>query len=216
MSGKTIKQIILSVTVTVLATSVIFASSPILKVYLDNREVPVKTVTYNGEIYVNLTDLADCFPARFNVNLTLNRLDIFSTPPAQDNLAQGLTPQGSGISGEVMLNSGDGAEFPVKNADVYLFAVNPDVPDGMIVPAVNKWLTGSDDSFIKTNGAVRQTKTNQSGMFYMTPPPGDYNLVVVYYTVAGKSGRFWREKVTLKKDECVKVRLNTSSCYNLQ
>lgn len=183
----------------------------VFRTFLDNREVPVKTVVKDGELYLNANDLSRYFSGTMKLDPKNNRLDLFSQPSFREGAGEGAgqAVPDKGITGSIYLKDNSGKEFFLKNVKVSLFSYGKDIPDEVSLAQLKKYASGDSNEYTGTHGKVREAVTDGSGRFFMgSVAPGKYEIVGIYYNNGGKRGILWRSVITLGKDELKKVEFN--------
>lgn len=217
MKKKIQKIILLSVVILLLTSTFIYAGSSQFKVYIENRQVPVKTIVRGGEIYISLSDLSKIFPGEMKFDPGRKRLDlIISSPAIKDPYLSGnKKPPEHGITGNISIKSKNGKEFFLKRAKITLCHYNKDVPDSVSLAQLKRFVTGEDNKYTGSHGKVRETVSNESGNFYITnAAEGKYELIAVYHIPGKKKGLFWRNIITVKKRKLSRVKFDSESAYS--
>jgi len=216
MKNRVWQIIIISFTIILLTSVLIYAGSSQFRVYVENRAVPVKTIVRSGEIYISLSDLAKVFPGKMKLDPGKKRLDIIvSTPDLKDPYVSGEKKTlAHGISGKISLKSGNGKEFFLKGVKIFLCHYNKDLPDDVSLEQLKRFVTAEDNEYIGNHGKVRETFSNESGNFYITnAAPGKYELIAVYHIPGNKKGLFWRNIITVNKEKLTRVNFNSGNAY---
>lgn len=191
------------------------ASTGRLRVFLDNREVPVKTIVSGGQVYVSLQDLAHHFPGQMHLDAGKGRLDITSYPAPPAELPQGKEVPEEGISGTISVQEKGDREFFLKNVKVVLYGYNANIPDDMSLAQLKRLAEGKDSEYLETHGAVREAVSDAGGRFYLSGiPAGKYEVASIYYTAPNQKGLFWRKVVEVERNKPIKVKLDTSNAYS--
>jgi hypothetical protein len=213
---KVIPVLLALVTVLFFTSGIILAIPAKLQVYRDGKRVPVRTVTQNNEIFVSVSDLAAAFPGQFKMDASSGRLDIYSFEPDIKTVPEtNVLPEG-GVTGIFSIQDVNGKSFPLRNVSVLLFRSNPAIPDESSTGMIKRWALGKDNSLIETYGKVRETRTDINGRFFMAPiPPGDYEIIAIYYTAEGKRGSFWRRKIKAEKGKSLDMNFDLKDSYSL-
>jgi hypothetical protein len=200
---------------TFLSTGIIAARLGSMQVYLDGKLVPARTIVQNNEVYISVSDLAVVFPGQFKMDVTSGNLEIHSKAPENMNLPDSIPAVEGGISGIVNIKDRNGKFFPLRNVKITLLRPNPSIPDEAMTGMVKRWAQGKDNSLVESLGKVRETQTDASGRFFMTPvPPGDYEIIAIYYTTEGKTGCFWRKRIKAEKDKHLNLKFDNEDSYN--
>ncbi len=197
-----------------LVFSTVFGAGYAFRVYLDNREVPVKTIIKDGELYINVNDLSQYFSGTMKLDPKNCRLDLFSQASAKETADEGIgqTVPDKGIIGSISLKDNSGKEFFPKNVPVTLFIYDKDIPDEVSLAQLKKFASGESSEYLGTNGKVREMLTDAGGRFFVgNVAPGKYEIVSIYYNNGGKKGILWRSIISVKKDELNKVNFNTDN-----
>jgi hypothetical protein len=210
------RTVLLFILFTLFASGLLLAKPVNIQVYLNGEKVPVRTSIQNNELYISVSDLSSVFSGQFELNADSGRLDIYSNKPETAVLPEVIKPDAGGIMGIFDLQDVNGKKFPAKNVTVTLFRSNPSIPDEASYAMIKRWALGKDYSLLETHGRVRETKTDVNGRFYMEPvPPGDYEIIAIYYTVEGKTGSFWRKKIKAEKDKSLYLIFDYKDAYRL-
>lgn len=194
--------------------SAVFGAGFAFRVYLDNREIPVKTLIKDGELYINVNDLSKHISGTMKLDPKNSRLDLLSLPSGKEGAADGVgqTVPDRGITGSIYLKDNNGKDFFLKNLKVTLFASDKDIPDEVSLAQLKKYASGESNEYIGTHGKVREAVTDGGGRFFMgSVAPGKYEIVCIYYNNGGKKGILWRSIISVEKDELEKVDFNTEN-----
>ena len=210
-----VKKLLLSVIIILMAAGVCAAASRGISFFCRGRLVPMDTVVRDGRIYVSLDDLARSFPGMIRLDVKNGRVDI--NPAGNDEAPEVpcmKVPPGA-IRGRVLL-SVLGVEYPCKNLPVALYVQNRSVSDSDALSAYKCYARGDDGQYALTHGKVRQGRTDSGGNFFLARvPPGNYEITALNLSTGGKSGRFWRKRITIDKSEAPMIILDGGCCYSL-
>jgi hypothetical protein len=207
---------ILLLFVLIITASSTFAKLELLKVFIDGKKTPARTITHEGEIYISVSDLSKAFPGRFQMDINSKQLNIYSGPTEKLQVTAGEKVTPKGLCGEIMLGDKTGKEFPLKGVSIILFTHNPSVPEEISVNTLKQWIVGKDNVYVETHGKIRETKTGADGRFFIgTIPPGNYELVAIYCASGGKSGRFWRKKIATGKDGQLMIKFSNQEAISI-
>jgi len=196
----------------------VFAGMIPLKVYLNNRPIPVKSIVKNGEIFVSLRDLSRHFPGRMKLDSKSGRLDIISGP-VPDKAANvkkvPKTPE-KGIMGSISLRDNSNKDFFLKNIKVTLYNYNKDIPDDISLTQLKRFATDSDNEYMESHGKVRETVSDDSGNFYLGGiPKGKYEVIAIYSPIGGKTHLFWRNIVEVKGNQLIKIKFDSGNAGSI-
>jgi hypothetical protein len=186
-----------------------------LKVFVDNKQVPVNAIEQDGEVYISLNDLSKVFPGKINLDAASSRLDIsndsVSSIPASD---VGKPVAAKGISGSISLKEGTGKEFFLKKIKVRIYSYSKEIPEDVSLTQLKQMAAGSGSDYQGTHGIVRETISDESGNFYFeSVSPGKYELVGIYSIPGGKKGYFWRTIINVEKDKPLKIDFSSDNVY---
>ncbi|MCE1248766.1 MAG: carboxypeptidase-like regulatory domain-containing protein [Firmicutes bacterium] len=214
MSSKK-KTLILLAAAAILFALPAFAGKIGLKIYLDNKPVPVKAIEQDGEIYVSISDLAKVFPSNLNLDTSSARLDITTSPSGNvPGPSVGKPALDKGISGSICLKEGTGKEFFLKRMKVGIYSFTKEIPEDVSIGQLRKMASGSAGDYLSTHGLVRETASDESGNFYFESlAPGKYELICIYTVPGGKKGYFWRNVINVEKDKPISIELNSENVY---
>ncbi|MFP4498227.1 MAG: hypothetical protein ACLFQV_08445 [Vulcanimicrobiota bacterium] len=187
-----------------------------IKVFHNQKEVPVKTRNIDGEIFVSLSDLAKILSLDIFFEPARSRLEI-QTTEAELSLTPGKEAVEKGFTGQVLLQAENKLEFPVKNVEVKLYQSKQEVTDEIALSMFKNMALQKNNNYEQVFGLVRHDRTDTSGRFYLQPvPPGTYEITAIYYFNGGKRGRFWRKKIIVKDDNLSEVLLNWQNSYQFE
>lgn len=197
-----------------LAFSAAMGAGSAFRIYLDNREIPVKTIIKDGELYINVNDLSQYSSGTMKLDPKNGRLDLFSQSSGREAAGEGVgqTVPDKGITGSISLKDNGGKEFFLKNVKVILFAYDKDIPDEVSLAQLKKYASGDSNEYTGTHGKVREMVTDAGGRFFVAGvAPGKYEIVSIYYNNGGKKGILWRSIISMGKDGLEKIDFNTDN-----